>query len=197
MNGRKWLKAFMESLEGSGNEYKQYEKTWGEWTKYMVEKIMGKTAKKLGRKYYPVMRLTDKRKWKDSGELLNMDTIFILDGDENWLKNGNYESIPSSLPLPSVVVEHENSNAPDDKILYCLWKIICIRADVRILICYSKSVDSLKKRLENEISKNNLMKNADGDLLVIIGDEKIETDDWDKYFTAYEWRNDNLREVPW
>lgn len=85
------------------------------------------------------------------------------------------------------------------KISYCLWKILCVRAPIRVLICYQKSIDevtTLRQHLEDVIWKGSLMKGTDGDVLIIIGDESVgDGAPWREYFTVFEWRNDGLEKI--
>jgi hypothetical protein len=95
------------------------------------------------------------------------------------------------------VVELENSY-DIKKICYCLWKILCVRSPIRVLVCYQSNknnVRALEKGLEKVIWNGSLMKGSDGDLLIIIGSDSAKTEDWGKYFTVFEWKNDRLEKV--
>lgn len=100
--------------------------------------------------------------------------------------------------LPQAVVELENKYDVR-KISSCLWKILCVRAAIRVIICYQQGADkvkTLKQHLENIIWQGSLMKGTDGDLLVIIGDDNIlREESCGKYFTVFEWRSDRLEQV--
>lgn len=132
-------------------------------------------------------RKTDPALKKQSREYLNIDFIFFkkIDYDED-----NYV-------LPEIVVEHENSYERD-QIAYCLWKLLCIRSPLRILICYQNDIDkleSLRRYLEAIIRENNLMNSDYGNILVVIGDLSLdERDDcqWNEYFRVFQWRNNAL-----
>ena len=85
-----------------------------------------------------------------------------------------------------------------NKITYCAWKILCVRAPIRVLICYQKSMDkilSLSKHLEDVIWQRGLLKGDDGELLVIIGNDKKGDSNWEDYFSIFEWRNDGLEKI--
>jgi hypothetical protein len=72
--------------------------------------------------------------------------------------NGQYDP----FVLPRAVVELENTYDVK-KISYCQWKILCIRAPIRVLICYQnggEKVKYLKEHLENVIWQGSLMKGA-------------------------------------
>ena len=122
-----------------------------------------------------------------------------------WIvDNAEYDLIKESgwdpFALPRTVVELEN-NYDRMKISYCLWKILCVRAPIRALICYQRNTDkviTLKQHLENVIWQGSLMKGTDGDLLVIIGDDSaLDKASWScgEYFTVFEWRNDRLEKI--
>jgi len=80
-----------------------------------------------------------------------------------------------------------------------LWKILCVRAPIRVLICYqsnNKKVETLKKQIEDVIWQGSLMKGTDGDLFVIVGDDSAKENAlWEDYFTVFEWRSDRLEKV--
>jgi hypothetical protein len=46
---------------------------------------------------------------------------------------------PSRWPFPVVVFELENSRQ-DDKVAYSLWKVLCVRALLRVIFCYCRDV---------------------------------------------------------
>jgi len=99
--------------------------------------------------------------------------------------------------LPAAVVELEN-NFDINKITYCLWKILCVRAPIRALICYQKGMDnviSLTKSLEDIIWQRGLLKGDSGDLFVIVGNDKKGESDWGDYFSVFEWRSDRLEKI--
>jgi hypothetical protein len=56
------------------------------------------------------------------GEYLGIDVMAFADTNQRW-------------PFPTAVIELENSTN-DDRIAYALWKVLCIRADLRIVMCY-------------------------------------------------------------
>jgi len=39
------------------------------------------------------------------------------------------------------------------------------------------------------------MKGTDGDLLIIIWNDSAKRNDWNKYFSLFEWRKDRLKKV--
>jgi hypothetical protein len=46
---------------------------------------------------------------------------------------------PPRWPLPVAVFELENSRE-DDKVAYSLWKVLCVRAPLRVVFCYRRDV---------------------------------------------------------
>ncbi len=191
MRGRLWLNYFISTV---GSVYKKQpkEKDWkdSEWTEFM-RKVMDGVGKKMNCRV--VRRRPENKEW--SGEYLNIDAFFIDKAEDDLIKE---ESEYDPFVLPRAVVELENS---DDKmkISYCLWKILCVRAPIRVLICYQSSRDkvtNLKQHLEGAIWQGSLMKGTDGDLLVIVGDESSwNKASWGEYFSAFEWRNDRLEKI--
>jgi hypothetical protein len=152
---------------------------------------MGKVLQLVGKKIDcdVTMRRDITKKDEYSGEYLNIDSMFI-DKDAEW-----NEEDWNPLVLPTVVAELENKYENKD-IIYSLWTILCIRAEIRVLICYQETtgkVNSLKSSIDRMITQEKLMQGEDSELLVIIGDDsKDEDSEWNQYFKVFEWRNDRL-----
>lgn len=81
---------------------------------------------------------------------------------------------PTAWHFPIGAVELENSQ--DDKIIaYSLWKVLCVRADLRVVFCYRKTEDGISKLiriLRDEViggmhtqSRIDLM----GETLIVVG----------------------------
>ncbi|NOR48540.1 MAG: hypothetical protein GQ533_10945 [Methanosarcinaceae archaeon] len=180
MRGRLWLDNFVKIVDEEGDEKLDFS-TDTDWTAGMMT-ILDQVGKELGCDV--IRKRPDAINKEDSGEYLTIDVMFF---DEK-------ES--AEYIFPRVVIEHENSKSVE-KIEYCLWKILCIRSPIRVLICYQdgeEKVEALRKHLENNIWNGSLMKGDSGDLIVLIGNE-IETDYWGEYFKTFEWRNDRLEEI--
>lgn len=187
MRGRLWLNYFIKSCVELDDEGDCDGK---EWTEFMG-KVLDRVADKMD--CYVVRRRTKKK--EESGEYLNIDAIFIGNVEYDLIEPKENGWDP--FVLPRAVVELENSY-DINKISYCLWKILCIRSPIRVLVCYQNNknkVRSLKEHLEEVISHGNLLKKTDGDLLVIIGNDSARDEDWGKFFTVFEWRNDRLEKV--
>lgn len=190
MRGRLWIDFFIKSLVEL--EDKSEVESDSEWTEFM-KKVMQKVGDKLN--CYPVMRRPEPKEDEYSGEYLSIDVIYV--------DNAEYDSSESRsgmldpFVLPRAVVELHNDFSVDD-ISYCLWKILCVRAPVRVLICYQSSeqkVGELRELLERVIWQGKLMKGTAEDLLIIIGNEEAKDENWEEYFTILEWRSDRLEGI--
>ncbi len=159
-----------------------------EWTNFM-RNVMDRVAEKMN---CHVARCRPENRER-GGEYLNIDAVFIDNTEYDLIEEEENEWDP--FVLPRAVVELEN-DYDVKKISYCLWKILCIRAPIRVLICYQSNrarVTFLKKQLEDVTWQGSLVKGTDGDLLVIIGDDSTGDEaSWEDYFTVFEWRNDRL-----
>ncbi len=73
-------------------------------------------------------------------EYLALDVVAFAEGEKRWR-------------FPVVVMELENS-AREDQIAYSLWKVLSVRADLRIVFCYrrnSEETPSLLRHLQEEV----------------------------------------------
>jgi len=74
------------------------------------------------------------------GEYLGLDVIAFAPGERRWR-------------FPLAVMELENQ-AHEDIIAYSLWKLLSVRATLKILFCYRKAASQagpLKTHLQNEV----------------------------------------------
>jgi hypothetical protein len=62
-------------------------------------------------------------------EYLALDVVAFAEGEKRWR-------------FPSAIMELENS-AYEDQIAYSLWKVISVRADLRIVFCYRLNRDEI------------------------------------------------------
>jgi hypothetical protein len=67
-------------------------------------------------------------------EYLSMDVMAFAKSDHIWR-------------FPIAILELENS-LDDNKIAYSLWKVLCVRCDLRMVICYRRSPDDITSLLE-------------------------------------------------
>lgn len=80
----------------------------------------------------------------------------------------------SRWPFPVAVFELENS-ADDDKVAYSLWKVLCVRAPLRVVFCYRGDVaagSALVRHLAAAVVGSlPLAERADlpGEVLVVVG----------------------------
>jgi hypothetical protein len=224
MSGRLWLRNFFDVVDLKWQETPDVERkrlgknaTNSEWTKFMGG-VMDGIAERMncrvirlrsGLVEKPFQEMTEAEKivavkdfgkgyYKLSREWFDIDAVFVEQAKWGQHIGGAKGVHYGPFALPAAVAELEND--PDaDKIRYCLWKVCCIRAPVRVLMCYQKGnkrIDDLRKRLEEVIWGSSLMKGTDGDLLVIIGDDSKEDEiSWKEYFTVFEWRRDTLERV--
>ncbi len=94
-------------------------------------------------------------------EYLGLDVIAFADGRTRWR-------------FPVAAVELENSRS-DDRIAYSLWKVICVRAALRVVFCYRRSPEqgaALTRFLSSEVvtSLGTAQRaQLDGETIVVIG----------------------------
>ncbi len=131
----------------------------GDWTKLLTAAVVttceeqGWQASAIGHKLdlLPVPRF----------EYLALDAIAFADGQKRWR-------------FPVAVFELENSR-DDDRIAYSLWKVMCVRADLRLVFCYRRSPEDgsrLVGFLRGEVvHAMDLVRRADmtGETIVVIG----------------------------
>ena len=189
MKGRVWLNYFIWACR---HLEEQSDCEGEQWTEFM-----GKVLDVVGDKINCVtIRSRQKSTKKDpSGEYLDIDAFYFDKKDYDLPIGIGDDEDPFALPM--AVVELENS-FDFNKIAYCLWKVLCVRAPIRALICYQKGIDavaSLAKHLEDVIWQRDLLKNDDGDLLIIIGNDKKGESDWEDFFSVFEWRGDRLEKI--
>jgi hypothetical protein len=127
-----WYAAFMETLRRHEASRPLKEAAaagrLGDWTQALTEVVvdvcqqMGwQTAAKWHRAdVLPVSR----------SEYLALDAVAFDVGQDGILPH---------WPLPVAVFELENSRE-DDKVAYSLWKVLCVRAPLRVVFCYRRDV---------------------------------------------------------
>ena len=67
-------------------------------------------------------------------EYLNIDVMAFVPGPQRWL-------------FPVAVMELENQQ-DDDYIAYNLWKLLCVRADLRVVYCYRPEAEQGRKLMQ-------------------------------------------------
>src|SRR5262249_35648546 len=94
-------------------------------------------------------------------EYLSLDVVAFAEGEKRWR-------------FPSAVMELENS-ARQDQIAYSLWKVISVRADLRVVFCYRKNRDDipeLVRHLREEVIEAMGLAGRiklDGKIVLVIG----------------------------
>ena len=94
-------------------------------------------------------------------EYLSLDVVAFPDAEKRWR-------------FPIAVAELENS-LDDDQVAYSLWKLMCVQADLRILICYradaSKGSDLIQSLRDEVVHSMELSKRIQlaGDIIVVVG----------------------------
>jgi len=192
LNLDNWIQAFFKSLKEL--EDQTCSKSDSEWTQF-IGCVINSVAEKVD--CYAAMRRSHPNNGEYSGEYLNIDAIFIPEAfyDSKWEKGRSKDWDP--FVLPAVAIEFENSY-DYSKIMYCIWKMICLRTSLRVLISYQANAENvvlLKTYVEKEISKRKLMEGEKGDLLIIIGDDtKGDEITWEEYFKIFLWKGQKLNE---
>ena len=94
-------------------------------------------------------------------EYLGLDVIAFAAGQTRWR-------------FPVALVELENSR-DDDRIAYSLWKVLCVRADLRIVFCYRRGAEQASALIHflcAEVMKAMSLEtriSLEGETLVVIG----------------------------
>lgn len=158
------------------------------WTDFMGT-VLDKVAKRMD--CYVSRRKPGDR---DTGEHLQIDAVFFEESASKRLGLNEYGGDP--LVLPRVVVELENSYNLD-KIAYCLWKLLCIRSRLRVLICYQSNcqkIEALRRHLQGCIRKGGLLA-EDIEFVILVGNGLADDDEipWEQYYMQLEWQDGGLR----
>jgi len=185
MNGRVWINYFLQTCR-----YLQ-EQSYCEGEQWA--KFVGKVLDVVGQKMNCIVIRS--RQKSTQKEYLDM-FAFYFDKSDYDLQIGMSEH-EDPFALPRAVVELEKS-LDINKIVCCLWKLLCIRTPIRVLICYQKNMDkilSLVKHLEEVIWQRGLLKGDDGYLYIIIGNDKKGESEWEDFFSVFEWRGEIVEKI--
>lgn len=164
MNGAEWYGAFMltvQNHEMAAPLREAAQKTsLGKWTETMTAAVT-ETCRAMG--WQPVAKgspcdfLPEPKQ-----EYLGIDVMaFDGGGDTPW-------------KFPVAVFELENS-PHDDRVAYSLWKVMCIRSRMKVMICYRKNSEDgnlLVQRLKTEVIDSMGLKDRygmEGDIVIIVG----------------------------
>ena len=98
---------------------------------------------------------------KPGSEYLGIDVMAFEDSGERW-------------SFPIAAIELENSRK-DDRVGYSLWKVLCIRTQLRMVFCYRTSKDAgsalvtyLNEHVVNSLGIENRT-NMTGETIVVMG----------------------------
>lgn len=140
--GESWRTTFFQTMRQHKNAVLLQEASLkgqlGKWTTALTGvvvstcEVMGWRASAKGHKLdlLPVPR----------HEYLSQDVMAFAEGDKRWR-------------FPVAVMELENRQ-DEDHIAYSLWKVLCVRADLRMVFCYRRSVtdvSALVQFLQNDV----------------------------------------------
>jgi len=179
-----WRKYFFKSLNSLEEPPP---KDSAGWTAFMGT-VLDKVAERMG--CYVARR---KRGDQYTGEHLGIDAVFFENRAGKKLGYNKYGG--DQLVLPRVVVELENGYILD-KIAYCLWKLLCIRSRLRVLICYQSNrqkIEALRRHLQDCIRKGGLLA-KDIELIILVGNESADDEiPWEQYYLQLEWQDGGLR----
>jgi hypothetical protein len=157
-----WKNAFFQVVRQYDNasQLKQaaLDERLGDWTAYLTGAViqtcesLGWQAAAIGHELniLPIAR----------SEYLSLDVMAFSNG-QSWR-------------FPVAVMELENSR-DDERIAYSLWKVLCVRADIRIVFCYrhlSSQGSELIKHLSELVVKALPLEDRvalDGETLVVVG----------------------------
>lgn len=159
----KWQSAFLKTIQHHDNakslkEAALYERL-GAWTQALTSvavttcEAMGWQASAKGHhlKMLPITR----------SEYLGLDITAFSDSEMQW-----------RFPVAVFELENDRKNA---KISYSLWKVLCIRADLRIVFCYRKSSDegsTVIRYLRDDVIHSMALSdrvNLYGETIVVVG----------------------------
>jgi len=160
---QQWREVFLETIQHRPDAENLKEASLngqlGDWTKLLTAMVvqtcndMGWPASAIGHKLelLPVAQ----------SEYLALDVMAFADGQKQWR-------------FPKAVFELENC-LNDDRIAYSLWKLLCVRSELRVVICYRRNADEasnlVRSLADQVISAMGLSARAklDGETLVVVG----------------------------
>jgi hypothetical protein len=159
-----WFGAFMETVKAHEASSKLREAAEGgelkHWTQALTGIVVG-TFAQMGWRGAARGHRSDLLPISRS-EYLALDVVaFEIAGDRRWR-------------FPIGVFELENSPV-DDLVAYALWKVLCVRASLRVVFCYRRDASEgaeLMRRLTDEVGRSMEIPTRStlgGETLVIVG----------------------------
>jgi hypothetical protein len=130
-----------------------------QWTQTLTDAVVAVCQAQdwiAAAKGHPLQFLPEAR-----SEYLGIDVIGFERNDHRWL-------------FPIAAIELENSQK-NDRIAYSLWKVLCLRAKLRMVFCYRPSPDAgtdLIRFLDTDVLYSMRIEdrlNLEGDTLVVMG----------------------------
>ena len=159
----RWQATFWRAVQQHGNSAPLRDAAvrgrLGDWTQALTDIVVAACEAlcwQASAKWHPLDLLPMPR-----SEYLALDVMAFPAGLQRW-------------PFPVAVFELENSR-DDNRIAYSLWKVLCVRAELRIVFCYRRSPDqgaSLVRFLQDEVVKTMPLAERvalDGETLVVVG----------------------------
>lgn len=189
MKAEQWIRVFFAALDVP--DYPGDSCSDAEWTEFLGQ-VLDEVGKRTN--CYVAKLRSAVRDDEYSGEYLNIDAMFFDNASYAAMQFGEDRD---PFVLPRAVVEIENQY-DHGKIAYCLWKLMCVRAPLRALICHQHGQDqvkALRAQLENVVKNGRLAEGDGGKVLVLIGDDALDDDDvpWREYYTVLQWHHDGFR----
>jgi hypothetical protein len=158
-----WRAAFLQTVQqhdrAQALKEAALEGRLGAWTKELTAVVVS-TCKSLG--------------WQASAKDHRLELLPVTGSEYLGIDVMAFPQGKTRWRFPAAVIELENSQS-DDRVAYSLWKVLCLRADLRIVFCYRRSVAkgsalmrSLREEAIEAIGVAGRMK-LEGETLVVIG----------------------------
>jgi len=125
MTGKRWKEAFFPVVsrfeKASLLRESALQENLTDWTKYLTEAVV-QTCMSIG--------------WQAAAKGSKLDTLPIQHFEYLSLDVVAFNSDPGGKwRYPLAAIELENSQN-DERIAYSLWKVLCVRSNLRIVFCY-------------------------------------------------------------
>lgn len=158
-----WRDSFLQTLQM--NEFAQtmrdaaLKERLGVWTKSLTAAVVARCHAlnwQAAAKGHRLAALS-----MPNSEYLNLDVMALAINENRWR-------------FPVAIFELENSPT-DDRVAYSLWKVLCVRAELRVVFCYRRDRNTgavLTKHLSNQViapfdTARRL--NLEGQTLLVVG----------------------------
>ena len=161
--GTRWQTAFWRAVQQRENSDPLRDAALagrlGDWTQSLTGVVVAACEAmgwRASAKWHPLNLLPMPR-----SEYLALDVMAFPASDQRWR-------------FPAGVFELENSRE-DDRIAYSLWKVLCVRAELRVVFCYRRSPEQgapLMRLLQDEVVGAMPLADRialDGETLVVVG----------------------------